>query len=79
MKTKGEKGMRSQSNKNISKLYPETMSPLETKDTEVHTPQLTGTLVGMASEKEEQKNDLSDSDNSRFLEVDSDDTIDNIV
>ena len=47
-----------QSTEEIPKLDPETMPPLETKDTEMHTPQLTDTLVGKASEQEEQKNDL---------------------
>ena len=79
MKTKTEKGMRSQSNRKISKSDQETMSPLETKDTEVHTPQLTDTLVGKASEQEEMKNDLCDSDDSEFFIDDSDDTIDNIM
>ena len=56
------------------------MSPLETEDTKVHTPHLTDTLVGQTSEKEEQKNDLCDLDDSEFLKVnsDDDDTIDNI-
>ena len=68
-----------QSNEKIPKLDPETMSPLEIEDTEVHTPQFTDTLVAKASEYEEQKNDLCDSDISEFFVDDSDDTIDNIV
>ena len=52
------------------------MSPLQTEDTEVHTTQLTDTLVGKASE---QNNDLCDSDNSEFFMNYSDDTMDNSV
>ena len=37
------------------------MSPLESEDTEVHTPQLTDTFIGKASEQGEQKNDLCNS------------------
>ena len=51
------------------------MPPLETEDTEVHTLQLTNTLVGKASEKEEQTNDLSNSDDSKFFEDESDHTV----
>ena len=43
------------------------MFPLETEDTEVHTPQLTDTVVGKAPEQEEQKNNLCDSDGLRVL------------
>ena len=70
-----------QNDMTIPKLDPETMSPLDTKDTKVHAPQLTYTLVGKASEKGQQKNELCDSDKSEFFEDDSDDddTIDNIV
>ena len=35
-----------QNNMKIPKSCPETMSPLETEDTKVHTPQLTDSLVG---------------------------------
>ena len=68
-----------QSNKKIPKLDPETMLSSETKDTEVHTPQLTDTVVGKASEQEEHKNDLCNSDESQFFMNGSDHTIDNIV
>ena len=58
-KQKEEKGLELKHiNMKIPKSGPETMSPLETEDTKVHTPQLTNTLVGKTkeiSEKEEQK------------------------
>ena len=64
----------------ILKSDPEAMHPSETKDTKVHTPQLTDIMLGKASEKEEEKNHLHDSDDSESFEVNSDDdTIDNIV
>ena len=66
----------------IPESDPKTMSPLETEDTTVCTPQLTDTLVGKTREipeKEEQKGNLHDSDNAESFEDDSDDTIDNIV
>ena len=71
-----------QINMKIPKSGPETMSPLETKDTNMHNPQLTDTLVGKTkeiSEKGEQKDDSHDSDDCKFFKDDSDDTIDNIV
>ena len=55
-----------------------TMFPLETEYSEVCTPQLTNTLVGKTkeiSEKEEQKDYSHDSDDFKFFEDDSDDTI----
>ena len=60
--------MKTQINKKIPKSDPETISPLKTEDTEMHTPQLTNTLVGKTLEKErtkEQKNGLRNSDNSK--------------
>ena len=65
--------------RNFSKSDPEAMFPLETEDVEVHTPQLTDTLIGKALEQEEQKNNLCDSDNSEFFVDNSDDTLDKIV
>ena len=55
------------------------MSSLETKDTEVHTPQLTDTLVGKTPGKEELKNDFVIQMTLEFFEDDSDGTIDNTV
>ena len=54
---------------------------IKTKDTEIYAPQLTDALVDKAPEREEQKNDLCDSNDSEFFEDDSDDnkTIHNIV
>ena len=49
-KQKEEKGWElKQSNEKIPKSDPETISPSETKDTDMHTPQLTDTPVGKAS------------------------------
>ena len=60
----------------IPKSDTETMSPLETKEAKVSHSSM-NTPVGKASEKEEQKNDLCNSDDSEFFEDDSDDdTID---
>ena len=56
--------------KQIPKSGPETMSPLETENAKVHIPQLTNTLEGKikeTQEKEEQKDGICDSDNSKFL------------
>ena len=45
-KTKGRKELKlTQITMKIPKLGPETMSPLETKDTQVHTPQLADPLL----------------------------------